>query len=82
MPENILLTGGRAPATLHLARMLSKKGHRIYIADTFALNLSASSRYIKQYFKVPSPRFSPQRFKEAIIDILKKQSIQPISTNL
>lgn len=73
--QNILLTGGRAPATLHLARLLKKKGHQVYVADTFEKNLTAVSQYVKKSFVTPFPRQAPKAFVNTMRKIIKDYDI-------
>ncbi|WP_413404425.1 ATP-grasp domain-containing protein [Paenibacillus amylolyticus] len=52
----VLLTGGRAPVTLDLARMLHRAGHRVYVAESAVRHLTRSSSAVEQCAVVPSPR--------------------------
>ncbi|WP_336760542.1 ATP-grasp domain-containing protein [Paenibacillus sp. USHLN196] len=52
----VLLTGGRAPVTLDLARMLHRAGHQVYVAESAARHLTRSSGAVEQCAEVPSPR--------------------------
>jgi predicted ATP-grasp superfamily ATP-dependent carboligase len=73
--KNILITGGRAPATLQLARLLHQQKHNIYIADTFAYNLSGVSQFINKSFVIPPPRQAPKAFVKEMKRILKDYQI-------
>ncbi|MCP4440363.1 MAG: ATP-grasp domain-containing protein [Aureispira sp.] len=74
-PKNILLTGGRAPATLHLARLFKRQKHKVYIADTFGYNLSGVSKYVDQSFIIPPPRQQPKAFVNQLRILIKDYSI-------
>lgn len=65
---NILLTGGRAPATLDLARAFHRVGHNVFMAESLRGHLSEPSHAIKSNFAVPAPR----QAKEAFLATLKK----------
>ncbi|MCF7755722.1 ATP-grasp domain-containing protein [Paenibacillus xylanexedens] len=52
----VLLTGGRAPVTLDLARMLHRAGHQVYVAESAVRHLTRLSRAVEQCAVVPSPR--------------------------
>ncbi|MBI5354601.1 MAG: ATP-grasp domain-containing protein [Chloroflexi bacterium] len=65
---NILLTGGRAPATLDLARVFHRAGHTVFAAESLRGHLSQPSAAIKANFAVPAPR----QEKDAFIGALKK----------
>ncbi|MBK7318422.1 carbamoylphosphate synthase large subunit [Candidatus Villigracilis affinis] len=65
---NILLTGGRAPVTLDLARVFRRAGHTVFMAESLRGHLSQPSNAIKANFLVPAPR----QEKEAFLIALKK----------
>jgi predicted ATP-grasp superfamily ATP-dependent carboligase len=65
---NILLTGGRAPAALELARAFHRAGHTVFMAESLRGHLSQPSNAIKANFVVPAPR----QEEDAFIDALKK----------
>lgn len=58
----VLLTGGRAPVTLDLARMLHRAGHRVYVAESVVRHLTRSSSAVEQYAVVPSPRHDTRAY--------------------
>ncbi|WP_217559104.1 ATP-grasp domain-containing protein [Paenibacillus sp. GbtcB18] len=73
--RRILITGGRAPAALDLARQLSALGHTIYAADSLASPLLRFSRCIEKFTRIPGPRDNPSAFAEALQAIVREQSI-------
>jgi len=72
---NILLTGGRAPATLDLARSFHKAGHSVFVAESLAGSLTGASNAIRDAFVVPSPRQQPDAFIDALAAIIQRQGI-------
>lgn len=58
----VLLTGGRAPVTLDLARMLHRAGHRVYVAESAARHLTRLSSAVEQCAVVPSPRHDTRAY--------------------
>jgi len=72
---NILLTGGRAPATLDLARTFHRAGHAVFAAESLPQHLSRPSRAITRSFLVPPPRQRTEHFIRAIADIISAQHI-------
>ncbi len=72
---NILLTGGRAPATLDLARSFHAQGHRVVVAESLRHSLTAASRAVHATFLVPPPRQQPTAFVEALAEIIRKEKI-------
>lgn len=72
---NILLTGGRAPATLDLARSFHAQGHRLFVAESLPHSLTAASRAIHASFLVPPPRQQPADFSQALAEIIRQHQI-------
>ncbi|HRD56323.1 MAG TPA: ATP-grasp domain-containing protein [Parachlamydiaceae bacterium] len=74
--KNFLLTAGRSPSTLDLARQLHLAGgHHVYIADTISWHVCRASNAVKENFIVPSPRFQTEEFIEALIQIIESKKI-------
>ncbi|MEI8390430.1 MAG: ATP-grasp domain-containing protein [bacterium] len=73
--KNILLTGGRAPVTLHLARLFAKAGHTVFVAESIKYHICLYSNTVKKNFMVPSPRFNKYDYIRALIDIIQREKI-------
>lgn len=52
----VLLTGGRAPATLDLARLLHAGGCEVHLAESMGASITAWSRAVRRVHRVPPPR--------------------------
>lgn len=72
---NILLTGGRAPATLELARAFHRAGHTVFMAESLRGHLSQPSNAIKANFVVPAPRQNKEAFLIALKHIIIENQI-------
>lgn len=72
---NILLTGGRAPATLDLARVFHRAGHAVFMAESLRGHLSQPSKAIKANFVVPAPRQNRDAFLFALKKIVTENQI-------
>ncbi len=72
---NILLTGGRAPAALELARAFHRAGHTVFMAESLRGHLSQPSAAIKANFVVPAPRQEQDAFILALKKIIKENKI-------
>jgi hypothetical protein len=72
---NVLLTGGRAPATLDLARSFHTYGHRVFLAESLSGCLTAASRATDASFIVPPPRQQPAAFVQALTEIIRQEQI-------
>ncbi|WP_366289521.1 ATP-grasp domain-containing protein [Paenibacillus sp. AN1007] len=62
----VLLTGGRAPVTLDLARMLHRAGHRVFAAESMKRHLCSASRAVEKSVIVPSPRHDTEAYLSAL----------------
>lgn len=72
---NILLTGGRAPATLELARAFHRAGHTVFMAESLRGHLSQPSAAVKANFVVPAPRQNKEAFFVALKQIIIENKI-------
>lgn len=72
---NILLTGGRAPATLELARAFHRAGHTVFMAESLRGHLSQPSAAVKANFFVPTPRQNKEAFLLALRRIIEENQI-------
>ena len=72
---NVLLTGGRAPVTLDLARHFASHQCNVYVADSLTPFICSRSNAVKQSFVIPSPRRNLDQFTAALIDIIEKKNI-------
>jgi predicted ATP-grasp superfamily ATP-dependent carboligase len=73
--KNILLTGGRAPAALELARAFHRAGHTVFMAESLRGHLSQPSNAIKANFVVPAPRQEEDAFIGALSKIIVENKI-------
>ncbi len=72
---NILLTGGRAPVTLELARAFHRAGHVVFTAESFHGHLSESSKAVCENFLVPPARQQTDDFISALGKIIQRCKI-------
>jgi predicted ATP-grasp superfamily ATP-dependent carboligase len=72
---NILLTGGRAPVALDLARAFHRASHTVFMAESLRGHLSESSTAIQENFLVPPPRQQTVGFITALKDIVTQCKI-------
>lgn len=62
----VLITGARAPAALHLARLLAAAGHRIVMADSVQHPIAATSRACAAFVRLPAANGDLQRYGSAV----------------
>lgn len=72
----ILLTGGRAPVTLDLARAFHRAGHTVFMAESLRGHLSQPSAAVKAHFGVPTPRSEPEAFLSALKSIIEANEVE------
>lgn len=63
---NVLITGARAPVALHLARLFTTAGHRVWLADTHRFPLARATRFAEAYVRLPSPRNNVAAYGQAV----------------
>jgi predicted ATP-grasp superfamily ATP-dependent carboligase len=71
----ILLTGGRAPAALELARFFHTAGHQVFMAESMRRHLARPSRAIVRNYLVPPPNRVPDDYIEALRSIVCQEAI-------
>lgn len=71
----VLLTGGRAPVTLELARLFHAAGHTVLVAESMPWPLCRFSRCLARFYRVPPPRFKPEAFVQALLDLICTERI-------
>lgn len=64
----VLLTDGRNPSCLALARSLGRTGATVHVGESFKHHLTAYSKYIATSFEYPAPETNPQGFEEAVLE--------------
>lgn len=75
MTRRVLLTGGRAPATLDLARFFHHAGWKVYLAESCLAPITKGSFAITATFRVPEPKTNRQDFVDALSAIIKAHEI-------
>lgn len=73
--KKVLLTGGRAPSSLELARFFSKQNIEVHIAESFPFAISKKSNSIKKFHKVSKPKQKAKEFILDLIGIIDKEEI-------
>ncbi len=71
----VALTGGRAPATLELARLLARAGHTVFVAESVRWPLTLGSRAVARSVRVPPPRHDPAGFADALAALMVRERI-------
>lgn len=74
MKRALILDAGQRSA-LAVTRSLGEKGVPVFTAEEKPGALASCSRYSKQFFSYPSPRFHPDSFVEVLAQLVKEQCI-------
>ncbi|MFN6561849.1 MAG: ATP-grasp domain-containing protein [Nostoc sp. ChiSLP01] len=76
-PKNILISGGKMTKALQLARSCNAAGHRVVLIETHKYWLSGHrfSQAVDKFYTVPAPQDNPERYTQALIDIIKQENI-------
>lgn len=69
------MTGGRAPSSLELIRILSEAGHVVHVAESFKNSISKTSNHIVCFHHIREPKTQINGFIEDLISIIKNESI-------
>ncbi|SDY29068.1 ATP-grasp domain-containing protein [Evansella caseinilytica] len=73
--KHVLITGARAPAALELARIFSRRGHRVHMADSIPYPLSKASRHVEKYHRVRTPKQQTDGFIDDILHLVRREKI-------
>ncbi|MEO0320021.1 MAG: ATP-grasp domain-containing protein [Pseudomonadota bacterium] len=82
MTQTVLLTLGRLPKALELARALNGAGARVIVTDPFARHLCWPSRAVAKSICVPAPATDPAGYRDALLTVIRTENIDlvvPIS---
>lgn len=72
----VLITGGRAPVALDLARKFARSGTRVVVAESSRAQLCARSAAVAVSHRVPPPNRAPEAFADALADIVKLEGVR------
>ncbi len=78
MTRTVLLTLGRFPKSLTLARIIANAGHRVVVADPFRWHLCSPSTCIDKCVRVTAPNLDPDGWRHDILELINKESITDV----
>lgn len=73
---SVLLTLGRLPVALELARAFAGAGWRVVVLDSMSWHLCRVSKAIHQCIKVPSPKTNYSAYSNEVLAIIKRENIE------
>jgi len=71
----VLLTLGRLPKSLDLARGFSRAGCRVLVAEPFPWHLAGASRHVARSFRVPPPSQGKAAYLAALYAIIADEGV-------
>ena len=74
----VLLSNGRFPVTLDLARQLRRAGHEVYCIDAMEYHVCKFSNAVRQCWQVPSPRVDANGYRAGVKRAIERANIDLI----
>lgn len=78
MAKTVLLTLGRLPKALALARLLHRAGHRVVVAEPFRWHLCRVSRAVSKCYRVTAPNDDLARYLSELSAIIEREHITDV----
>jgi hypothetical protein len=78
MAKTVLLTLGRLPKALALARLLHRAGHRVVVAEPFRWHLCRVSRAVSKCYRVTAPNQDLARYLSDLSAIIEREHITDV----
>ena len=85
MTQTVLLTLGRLPKALDLARSFSRAGHRVIVAEPFRYHLTGASRHVARSIVVTAPAVSAEAYLQQLLDVIRAERVDlvvPVSEEI
>lgn len=75
MTRSVLITLGRLPKALDIARALSQAGCRVIVAEPFSWHLTRASRYVAKCYTTPSPVEDQHAYVASLLEIIERERV-------
>jgi len=85
MRPTAMLTLGRLPKGLDIARALSGAGYRVIVAEPYTWHLCRLSRHVSRSFQTPAPNTDQQAYLDELETIIRREGVSlviPISEEI
>jgi len=85
MAKTVLITLGRLPKALDLARSFKRIGYRVIVAEPFRWHLTSVSNVVSKCYQVTAPASDSEKFLNELCDIVVKENVTivvPISEEI
>jgi dienelactone hydrolase len=73
--KTALITLGRLPKALDIARALHATGWRVIVAEPYARHLTGASRTVSRSFRVTAPTLDPDQYLRDLQQIIDEESV-------
>jgi hypothetical protein len=83
--KTVLLTLGRLPKGLDVARSFARAGWRVIVADPFPRHVLGASRAVSKSYQVRAPASAPQGFLDDLLAIIETENVRlvvPVSEEI
>ncbi len=74
MSRTVVLTLGRLPPALDLARSFAAAGWRVVVTETYGMHLARMSRAVARSVKVTSPQVDANAYLENVLDVVREEN--------
>ncbi|MDR6226179.1 ATP-grasp domain-containing protein [Desmospora profundinema] len=71
----VLITGGRAPVALDLARLFKRAGYRVLAAESMKYSLLSFSQAVDRWFSLPGPNRDEAGFVEGLVSLIRQHGV-------
>ena len=78
MPVTALLTLGRLPKGLDIARALHAAGCRVIVAEPFAWHICRLSRAVARSYQVAAPNRDKERYLDDLAAIVEREAVDVV----
>src|ERR1700712_4007579 len=75
---NVLLTNGRFPVTLDLARQLHSAGHNVFVVDPMKYHVCKFSLAVKHSYYSPAPSVDAEGYIKKVKEAVQRSKIDLI----
>ena len=85
MTQTVLLTLGRLPKALDLARSFARAGHRVIVAEPFRRHLTGASRHVARSVVVTAPSVSAETYLQDLLEVVRAERVDlvvPVSEEI
>lgn len=76
MQRTVLLTLGRLPKALDIARSFADAGWRVIVAEPFHRHLAGASNRVAKSYRVTAPVISKSRYLDELADIILRENVE------